>query len=258
MVAIAFLLHPHLPCPSIPPSPSLPQPSHPSRLVPSLIHPTSLITLAYLISEFLIPHPSIIHSPLIYHTSSPSHLKLSSHSPPSRRTLTPHQSLFFINSSAIFISHLSFISYMSLSSHPAFPHHPTPLISSHILFAILTSHHLPISHHMFLLPSQCHYPPPSPSNTHPIHPPTPSLYLSTRLSLSSSFIQSAFPHPLVLPSLFPTTSLRQPILAQAGAGPQCRGRGVPSGWQLQPRSRCPLRSRVPSATGPLRHGGCYG
>ena len=25
-----------------------------------------------------------------------------------------------------------------------------------------------------------------------------------------------------------------------------RGRGVPSGWQLQPRSRCPLRSRVPS------------
>merc|ERR1712155_118619 len=97
---------------------------------------------------------------------------------------------------------------MSLSSHPSFPHHPTSLISSHILFVILTSHHLPISHHMFLLPSQCHYPPPSPSNTHPIHPPTPSLYLSTRLSLSSSFIQSAFPHPLVLPSLFPTTSLR--------------------------------------------------
>ena len=153
---------------------------------------------------------------------------------------------------------MSFISYMSLSSHPAFPHQPTPLISSHLLFVILTSHHLPISHHMFLLPSQCHYPPPSPSNTHPIHPPTPSLYLSTRLSLSSSFIQSAFPHPLVLPSLFPTTSLRQPILAQAGAGPPVPRLRCPSGWQVQPRSRCPLRSRVPSATGPLRHGGCYG
>lgn len=237
---------------------AFPQPSHPSRLVPSLIHPTSLITLAYLISEFLIPHPSIIHSPLyIIHRPHLISICLPI-ALPHAAPLTPHQSFFFINSSAIFISHLSFISYMSLSSHPAFPHHPTSLISSHILFVILTSHHLPISHHMFLLPSQCHYPPPSPSNTHPIHPPTPSLYLSTRLSLSSSFIQSAFPHPLVLPSLFPTTSLRQPILAQAGAGPQCRGRVVPSGWQLQPRSRCPLRSRVPSATGPLRHGGCYG
>ena len=56
----------------------------------------------------------------------------------------------------------------------------------------------------------------------------------------------------------PRSGCPQPILAQAGAGPQCRGPGVPSGWQLQPRSRCPLRSRVPSATGPLRHGGCYG
>ena len=153
---------------------------------------------------------------------------------------------------------MSHLSFLSLTCHSALIQHFLIIPRPSSVPTFFSSFLLPITFQYRTTCSCFCYPPPSPSNTHPIHPPTPSLYLSTRLSLSSSFIQSAFPHPLVLPSLFPTTSLRQPILAQAGAGPQCRGRGVPSGWQLQPRSRCPLRSRVPSATGPLRHGGCYG
>ena len=208
---------------------AFPQPSHPSRLVPSLIHPTSLITLAYLISEFLIPHPSIIHSPLIYHTSSPSHLNLSSHSPPSRRTPHPpsimflHQ--FFSNlhvSSAIYLLHVTQLSSsISSSSHVPhqFPHSfrhsyfPSPSnIAPHVLASISMS-----------LPTAFTF-------QYPSHPPAHPISISIYPTLPLLVL-----HPIRLPSSTrPPFSLPHNLTSSADPGSSRRGSPVP-------RSGCPLR-----------------
>ena len=54
-----------------PPASSLPQPSHLSRLRPSLTPPTSLIIIVSQVSGFIIHHPSIIVSPPPYMSHRP-------------------------------------------------------------------------------------------------------------------------------------------------------------------------------------------
>ena len=207
---------------------AFPQPSHPSRLVPSLIHPTSLITLAYLISEFLIPHPSIIHSPLyIIHRPHLISICLPI-ALPHAAPLTPAPINQF--SSSILQQSSFLICPLSLTCHSALIHHfliiprpsSVPTFFSSFLLPITFQYRTTCScFHLNVITHRLHLPIPIPST----RPPHLYIYLP----------DSPSPRPSSNPPSLIHSSLKQARVPSAAvalsppAGNYNRGRGVPSG-----------------------------